>query len=241
MSRLDDENYRVDYSKQVSVGIASEINANMGRLPDVCESGAECRKQIEKNTMIDVEKEWQDALKRIQDILISTTTTTKKLLTDAWEEKFQCEPGCYCDQISVEYLDVLRFEKEITEQIEMLNTDLVYLEEKMHGVEITCPDYTITHWDQSTYTSTVVGTESTSEEVGREIVSERDLSPQELESSSKSSTSTFVMEEGHEDSSEVIQSQNVVGNGESDWEVQHDQTLVVEPETIIINDNERPL
>jgi len=75
-------------------------------------------------------------------------------------------------------LDVLRFESEIRTHLTILETELVTLEEKMHGVEITCPDYTITHWDESTYTINEVGRETNVEEMSS--VSMVDLDPTQV-------------------------------------------------------------
>merc|ERR1719389_482674 len=226
----------VDMNDDLAAVIAAQmqlaLDAAQPKLPDVCESGAACRARIEKDTKVLIQQEWITAYETIWKTLENTYITNRVILEEAWHAAYECEPGCFCDNIEVEYLDVIRMETEITEQIELLTTDLVYLEEKMHGVEITCPDYTIVHYDESTYTSTITGVESTTTEVGRATVGVETKDGYVVDSETTVTEWDHEMQAGDEDASSTVIHEEIISGGETEFA--HDSVQVLDPtETII--------
>ena len=95
-------------AQQATDAMLGWFNSQMTALPEVCDGGATCRGDITLTTTTSVKSEWQYTLERIDKIFQDTYIKSAEILNNAWEEAYMCDPECKCQEISTEYLDVIR-------------------------------------------------------------------------------------------------------------------------------------
>jgi len=72
-------------------------------LSDVCNSGLECRNRVFVAMINDLRDSWSASLKTIDTHLKAGLTDVRKLIDGAYNDAYECDPWCTCDNIHVEY------------------------------------------------------------------------------------------------------------------------------------------
>lgn len=109
--------------------------------PPVCNSGYECRNDHFSTLITNLRNEWSMKLNTINTYLHSTQIEIKNLIEKHYEEAYECDPNCTCDNIMIEYNDITRIQGEITAEILELWTTISALYEKQTTILEHCPDY----------------------------------------------------------------------------------------------------
>ena len=116
-------------------------------LPEVCESGQECRNGIFAAAKEAATNEWITQLGAICDKFSNSWSKTKKSLESGYSEEFVCEPECYCEEIEQTYIDHVRLYREIQSEITDIETEIKTLVQKQTDVLVNCPDYAETKYE----------------------------------------------------------------------------------------------
>jgi len=116
-------------------------------LPEVCESGEECRNGIWGAAIQTMTNDWKDVLDRVCDKIVDSWNESKRILIEGYKEEFVCESGCYCEEIEETYIDHIRLRNEIEREIDDIQTEVKNLIQKQNDVLTNCPDYAATRYD----------------------------------------------------------------------------------------------
>lgn len=115
----------------------------MHALPQVCEAGQECRREIQEAALKELQQQWFDAFEQIREKLDNAWIHTSKILKDGYREEALCEPECECDPVDLTqvYIDHKRLEMEIEREIEVDEEVLKQLIQQSVDITTNCPDY----------------------------------------------------------------------------------------------------
>jgi hypothetical protein len=194
-------------------------------LPKVCDAGRECRLQVTKTTTETVEEQWKNTLTDIETIFQKSFTRSQAILETAYDEAKQCEPGCICSQISVEYADIIRQQKVITEEVMVLTTKETELHTSQAGYLVSCPEYEYIHLTGDEVVAVYdIGSFSTEEVVSTNVEESNEVINSDVNQSYDEFTMTGTEEVGVETTTE----NNIVGSGDSDWEHVGSETTVTQ-------------
>lgn len=188
---------------------------NANDMPRVCPDGEECRNKISQTTVTTIEAQWKTTLTEINSIFDKSFTRSQAILETAYDQARQCEPGCMCDRISVEYADIVRQQKIITEEVLVLTTKETELHTSQNGYLVTCPEYEYIHLTGDEVVAVYDKGSFTTEEVLSTNVEE---TTELLDSSANQTAETFVMTGTEDVGTKVTESENVVGADEGDWQ-----------------------
>jgi len=61
--------------------------------------------------------EWSSLLETIDSVMVTSISSAERLVEEAHSEAYDCEPGCTCDNIMIEYNDIIRVQKELVKKI----------------------------------------------------------------------------------------------------------------------------
>jgi len=115
-------------------------------LPEVCESGQECRDGIWNAAADTMTLDWTGVLERVCEKITDSWNESKRILTEGYKEEFVCESGCYCEEIEETYIDHIRLRNEIEREIDDIQTTVKNLIQKQNDVLTNCPDYAATRY-----------------------------------------------------------------------------------------------
>lgn len=76
-------------------------------LPPVCETGDMCRADHLDFAIENMKVEWNEALTMIDHIFEQTVEQVKQVLVTGYEEAYECDPGCTCTNIEIEFEDII--------------------------------------------------------------------------------------------------------------------------------------
>lgn len=111
-------------AKEITQNVHSfylEVNET---LPEVCESGQECRNEAWLAAKQQAQLDWQATLTQIAHEFDNAWFLSKQTMQVAYGSAYECEPGCYCEQIMTEYGEVFALEQEIKIEIATLEQQL---------------------------------------------------------------------------------------------------------------------
>jgi len=102
-----------DATQQIAGSVAASIvnqwETGLTHLPNVCDPGVKCRKEIFEKVTTELQEKWATMFDEIVEKL-----STRKVVIDAelvkfYTEAYECDPGCTCDNIRIEYDQLLRW------------------------------------------------------------------------------------------------------------------------------------
>ena len=74
--------------------------------PPVCNGGLECRNDVFSKLIADLRNEWSSSLNTINTQLTAAQINIKNTIEKHYEEAYECDPWCTCDNIMIEYNDI---------------------------------------------------------------------------------------------------------------------------------------
>ena len=74
-------------------------------------------------------------------MLVAKRAVVDKRLVEFYEEAYDCAPGCHCEQIMIEYNQVLKWQDDLSDRIVEYNTNLLGLIENEQQIIESCPAY----------------------------------------------------------------------------------------------------
>lgn len=110
-------------------------------LPNVCEPGEACRAAIFATTTSDIQELWRIMFVSIKEKLSSRKALVDARLVEFYEEAYKCEPGCTCDNIYLEYDQILAWQLDLTTIITQTTLDLSILINEEATILESCPAY----------------------------------------------------------------------------------------------------
>lgn len=102
-------------------------------------------------------------LGEIEGIFDKSFTRSQNILETAYDAAKQCQPGCVCESITIEYADIIRQQKDLYEEITNLEYTEVELVHSRDAYIVTCPEYEYVHLGDETYEENIVDQWTTSE------------------------------------------------------------------------------
>lgn len=192
-------------------------NANNGAgLPEVCPKGQECRKEVRDRTVITVTEQWKTMYAEIDEIFSKSFTRAQGILENAYGEAKKCAPGCMCDQITVEYADIIRQQVELEQTIKQLTFTEQELHTAQSGYLVSCPEYEYIHLNDD-QTVAVYDVKSWNEEV---LLDEKVTeSANVIDQSQETKAEQVVMTSNDQAGNFASDTETaIVGSNEGDWE-----------------------
>ena len=110
-------------------------------LPNVCDPGKECRKQITTKLINDLEVVWDKLISEIDNKLTNKREVVNKKLVDHYNDAYECDAGCTCENISIEYDQIMKWQDDLSARVVEYNTNLIGLIENEKAIIASCPAY----------------------------------------------------------------------------------------------------
>jgi len=110
-------------------------------LPPVCDAGVQCQEAYLADALMAIKQDWSDALEQIDRIFEQTVEQVKQLMVEGYEEAYECDPGCTCTNIEIEFNDIISAQRRIVENMQRISEDLDYLYDTEVEILEICPDY----------------------------------------------------------------------------------------------------
>ena len=132
---------RTAYATGLVTKIVNAWEDKIVDMPSVCEEGLKCRERIFNALMVEINGNWDNMLRVIDENLEAGESSSKKILQDAWKEAYDCEDGCECEEIDIVYQKVIETQRSIVGQIETLKGTLTTLIEEEDEILEFCPEY----------------------------------------------------------------------------------------------------
>ena len=133
-------------SRQAFVGtmitnLVTEWMTSQNYLPNVCEPGVACRAAVNKQLIVDLETKWSDMLVTIDNKLVNKKAIVDTKLEKFYELAYACEPGCTCDNISIEYEQIIKWQEDLSSRIVEYTSNLNGLIINEQTIIASCPAY----------------------------------------------------------------------------------------------------
>ena len=125
----------------ISASIVKQWEEGLQYLPHVCEPGVACREKVFADVTVEIQALWKSMFTQIVERISS-----KKMIVDAklekfYEEAYECEPGCTCENIHLEYDQLLKWQLDLTTIIKQTTEDLAILIDEEAVILEECPAY----------------------------------------------------------------------------------------------------
>jgi len=91
--------------------------------------------------MIDLTAKWYDLVSEINTKLINGRATTRSNLIEFYEKAYECDPGCTCDNINLEYDQLIAWQKELVGDIKGYTAELKTYTDTEGTILNECPEY----------------------------------------------------------------------------------------------------
>jgi hypothetical protein len=133
---------RVTLATEMATKVSEQFQGRLQYLPEVnCPQEAECRKRTFQKYIPELTTLWKTMLDEIDNKLVTSRATIEIHLEKKYEEAYECEPGCHCDNIHLEYDQVIMWQKDLQGLIEEEERQLTILIDKEANIITNCPDY----------------------------------------------------------------------------------------------------
>lgn len=107
-------------------------------LPQVCEPGKQCRREILEVLKANISVLTQDAVTQIQQAIETTVKNTRKHLKSAYEDAYYCDHGCECQFVENTYTYLLTQIEEHETRIEGWKNEQTVLFGRIESVPYEC-------------------------------------------------------------------------------------------------------
>jgi len=188
---FEGEQLLTDASREAFVGtmieqLVDEWKTSFKYLPNVCEPGMACRAEVNRVLIGDLELKWDHMLVSIDTKIRQTELRVREELVEFYQRAYECAPGCHCDNIMIEYDQVIEWQNDLSTRIVEYTTNLNGLILNEQQIIESCPayiydadgnaffDYSGASTSTSTTTTTTT-TSSTTEESSGETTESRIL------------------------------------------------------------------
>lgn len=116
--------------------------AQWGFMPEVCEEGEGCRKEIWNNLEIKIKAEWKRAVETMILDLNSLMIQCGLEFKEAWQKASECEHGCTieCTEQKVVYTNTITRMSELERQITELEREYETEVNTFHEIRSDCPE-----------------------------------------------------------------------------------------------------
>jgi len=213
---FEGEQLLTDASREAFVGtmieqLVDEWKTSFKYLPNVCEPGMACRAEVNRVLIGDLELKWDHMLVSIDTKIRQTELRVREELVEFYQRAYECAPGCHCDNIMIEYDQVIIWQNDLSTRIVEYTTNLNGLILNEQQIIESCPAYIYdadgnAFFDYSgastSTTTTTTTTSSTTEESSGEttesvIVGGDDFSLGDLDEDVTTETTTESSSESH--------------------------------------------
>ena len=135
-----------DASREAFVGtmieeLIEEWKTSFKYLPNVCESGMACRAEVNRVLIGDLELKWDHMLVSIDTKIRQTELRVREELVEFYQRAYECAPGCHCDNIMIEYDQVIIWQNDLSTRIVEYTTNLNGLILNEQQIIESCPAY----------------------------------------------------------------------------------------------------
>lgn len=103
---LNDED-RLEFAKNMVSKLVDAWTASLSNLPSVCAPGLTCREEKFLALLETLTEEWSKTLRSIDTQFTGGVNNANKVAEAAFREAYDCEDGCYCEEIDIVYNDIL--------------------------------------------------------------------------------------------------------------------------------------
>jgi hypothetical protein len=101
----------------------------------------ECRAEVNRVLTGDLEHKWEQMLVSIDTKLRQTKLRVGEELVKFYERAYECDPGCHCDNIMIEYDQVIEWQDDLSTRIVEYTTNLNGLILNEQQIIESCPAY----------------------------------------------------------------------------------------------------
>ena len=143
---FEGEQLLTDASREAFVGtmidqLVDEWKTSFKYLPNVCESGMACRAEVNRVLIGDLELKWDHMLVSIDTKIRQTELRVREELVEFYQRAYECAPGCHCDNIMIEYDQVIIWQNDLSTRIVEYTTNLNGLILNEQQIIESCPAY----------------------------------------------------------------------------------------------------
>lgn len=110
-------------------------------LPNVCDPGQSCRDKRWVLLQDELKDLWAEMMVSIDSKITIGRTSTKVLINKAYEAAYACKPGCSCENISIEYDQIIKWQENLSTRVIEYTSILSGLITEETTIITSCPAY----------------------------------------------------------------------------------------------------